>query len=130
MITLQDMSTRELIAAAQPPYYPCDDTNPVLVGTRLLPGGVPQEVYATLDELTEELKKRPHVSSKLEAKTIRRLRSQTGQTEEWLRAHPKYGQEIADAQNPNRRPVTADWAKRMMPLYGEKIFGRMFKVIQ
>lgn len=74
-----------------------------LVGCRLTTGGISQAVYSTRKGLLDELATRPHVPSKAESKVIRRLMSKTGQSEKWLRHHPKYGQEIVDAQLLNGR---------------------------
>jgi hypothetical protein len=130
MLTTSDMTTRELMKAAQNARsYPAwEDGATYHVGTRLLKGGVVCSCFATLDEIIATLNTRPHVPSKREAKTIRRLRAQTGQTEAWLRAHPTYGQEIADAQFPDRRTISQREADQIAKYYGN-LFGRMFKVV-
>lgn len=128
MLTLKDLSTRELMSVRKNTHgwdWPGDE--PFAVGQRVVAGGAVEVVTATLGQVLDELNTRPHVPSKKEAKVIRRLRAQTGQSEEWLRAHAKYGQEIADAQWPNRRIVTKQWAEKMAIHYGVW-FGRLFKI--
>jgi hypothetical protein len=130
MITIQDLTTRELLQARDTyrnRYYTDEDEDQLLIGKRLVEGGNEEHVVGTMADIMAELNRRPHVSTKMEAKLIRRLRAQTGQTEEWLRAHPKYGQEIADAQRPNRQVIGASYAKTIAPLLG-KFFGKMYKV--
>lgn len=134
--TLKDFTTRELLQAARNErahghrfdveHGHAEDT--VLVGTRLTKGNVPVAVYCKMQELLDELNTRPHVTGKREAKVLRRLQAQTGQSEEWLRAHPRFGQELVDAQYPNRRPCTPEFARRMAVYYGSA-FGKLFKVV-
>lgn len=86
-------------------------------------------VFATRDELLAELRTRPHVSSTREAKVIRRLMAQTGWSEAQLRAHSRFGQEIAHAQNPNRQIISVKEAKRIAPLLGQKYFQALYKIV-
>lgn len=128
MTTIYDMTTRELIKAlriARAYYY----NDPTPVGSRLVEGGVLETVWATRDEIIQELSTRPHVPSKKEAQFIRQLRAKTGQTEEWLRAHPRYGQEIADACYPNRREVSAVEYAQNKQWYGSWV-DHFFKIKQ
>lgn len=101
MITIKDISTRELLDINLRTYHP--DGEAIIVASRLVAGGQVENVYATIDEIRRELANRPHVCGKKEAKTIRRLKAQTGQSEEWLRSHPRYGQDIVDAQKTKPR---------------------------
>jgi hypothetical protein len=132
MTTLRDLSTRELLNAAKSAHsWSFDEDTParIPVGRRLLAGGVVCVVEATLAEILSVLNTREHVPSKAEAKVIRQLQAKTGQSEEWIRAHPKYGQMLADVQFPNRRRISAREAARIAPLVGQRWFGRMYKVI-
>ncbi len=133
--TLQDVPTRFLLTALRThiPWYSSleEDTDRELhfVHSRPAPGGQGFDaVYATRLQLKCELATRPHVPSKREGQAIRRLQAQTGWSVEDLRAHPRYGMEITDAQFPNRRVVTAEFAARMSKYYGDQ-FGRLFKVV-
>lgn len=136
MITIKDISTRELLIALRISSQSCcydfetvmDSEHKILVGSRLTTGGNYQTVYATKKDILDELSTRPHISNKKESKVIRRLMAKTGHSEEWLRQHSKYGQEIADAQYPNRRIVSSDWAKQYSERFGS-MFGKLFKVI-
>lgn len=137
MITIKDISTKELLrtmrrrVCSQYHYeYPnfIQSGEKLLVGCRLTTGGISQAVYSTRKELLGELATRPHVPSKAESKVIRRLMSKTGQSEEWLRQHHKYGQEIVGAQYPNRKLVSAEWAKANCSYY-DSMFGKLFKVV-
>lgn len=134
MITIKDISTKELLWAlrvrSQYQYeYPdfIQSGEKLLVGCRLTTGGISQAVYSNRKELLDELATRPHVPSKAKSKVIRRLMSKTGQSEEWLRQHHKYGQEIVDAQLPNRRFVSPEWAK-VNSRYYKSMFEKLFKV--
>jgi len=133
--TIQDLSTRELLSAfralrieGRSGCGPNTGADTVVVGSRLHPGGVVGGVSCTEDELLAEIALRPHVPSKQEGRVIRRLQAQTGWTAEELRAHTRFGMEIADAQYPNRQEVSPEFAERNADLYG-KSFGRLFKVI-
>jgi hypothetical protein len=44
-----------------------------------------------------------------------------------LRDHPKYGQEIVNAQHPNRQVVSAKWAKEYGIFY-RNLFGKLFVI--
>lgn len=116
--TIKDMTTKELLAALES----CrghDEINPtVRVGQRAVADGIMAVVNATEDEIRFELSGRPHVPSKKEAKVIRQLKAQTHQSEEWLRAHPKYWQKIMDACYPNRRVVDQQTYTKMVKRYG------------
>ena len=136
--TLRDISTRELLKALPLAVMYCDwysdygtkldISKPIFVAKRLLKGGEIYEIFATEIDIRAVLKTRPHIPGKKEAKVIRRLMAKTGQSEEWLRAHSRYGQELVDAQYPNRRIVTPEWAASMSPHYGP-YFQDMFKVV-
>lgn len=86
-------------------------------------------VGATQSEVLAELATRPHVPSKGEGKLLRRLQAQTGMSADQLRAHPKYGAQLADFQHPRRRVITPAEAERVAPVVG-KGFGSMFKVVK
>lgn len=108
MITIKDISTQELLTSISGKRYNdiTNDEEEIFVGFRLVPGGtvempMSESVYATRTEIKAELALRPHVSNKAEGKLIRKLMAQTGQSEEWLRAHPRYGQEIFEIGNCN-----------------------------
>lgn len=116
--TIKDMTTKELLAALDA-CRSCDDANPMVrVGQRAVADGIMAVVNATEDEIRFELSGRPHVPSKKEAKVIRQLKAQTHQSEEWLRAHPKYWQKIMDACYPNRRVVDQQTYTKMVKRYG------------
>ena len=136
MITLKDLSTPEVLRALREARLFCCDQDgrgpgptTVFVGSRLIEGGASQGVHATEAELEAELRTRPHIPKGKEAKILRRLMSQTGWTEAELRANRKYGEILADAQSPNRRKVSADWAKANAgsDRYGWR-FGSHYKV--
>lgn len=129
MITLSDMSTRELIRALRGfDWFDDDDhDSEVYVGKRWVAGGIEQRVFGKLSDVRDELAKRPHIPSRQEGRIIRRIQAQTGLSVEEIRRIPKYQDELADANYPNRRLVTADWAKRAAPTYG-RVFNRLFKV--
>jgi hypothetical protein len=132
MLTVKDMTTRELLSAAKGAraYYAGNvDEGDYFIGQRFVKGGDMAICRATFAEIVSELNTRPHLPSKREGKTIRRLRAQTGQSEEWLRSHPKYGQEIVDAQYPNRTPISSEYAARIAPAYG-RWFGCMYKIVE
>ena len=99
----------------------------VFIGSVTDKGGVEVEIHVTEDELMDELKKRPHVPSKKEAKLIRSLKAKTGQSEEWLRAHPKYGQEIVEVTNPNRVEVSKKEYTKLLPLTNKSYMSK-FKI--
>ena len=133
--TIQDLSTRELLSAfralrieGRAGWGPNTGADTFVAGSRLHTGGVVGGVSCTEDELVAELALRPHVLSKQEGRVIRRLQAQTGWTVEQLRAHPRFGMEIADAQYPNRKEVSQAFAAHNAAHYG-KWFGRLFKVI-
>lgn len=135
-LTLRDLTTRELLNAVKGNHWPLweyesgyrEVGDPIFVGKRYVAGGSIEEVYARPHEILSALNTREHIPGKREAKVIRRLRAETGMSVEELRAHPKYGQELVDAQFPNRRPVSDAWAKKMSHHYGSS-FGRLFKVV-
>ena len=126
MVTLHDMTTRELMNALRL-ARDCYDDDPVHVGSRFVEGGKLVGVWATLDEIRYVLNNRPHIPSKKEAQVIRQLKAKTKQSEEWLRAHPKYGQEIANACTPDRRVVDAQTYQRMAKLYGG-VVSHLYKI--
>jgi hypothetical protein len=135
-LTLHDLTTRELLNAVKGNYWPLweyesgyrEVGQPIFVGKRYVAGGNIEEVHARPHEILAVLNTREHVPGKREAKVIRRLRAETGMSTEELRAHSKYGQELVDAQFPNRRPVSAAWAKKMRPFYGSS-FQQAFKIV-
>lgn len=133
-ITIKNITTQELLnapAGARLAGYGSYDegcsSDSIFVGSRPEKGGEPVGFHLTCDELTVELATRPHIPGKAEGKLLRRLMSETGWTADALRAHPKFGEQLADAKFPNRRMVSAAWAKAHAPLYGAH-FGRMFKI--
>jgi len=133
--TIQNLSTRELLSAfralrieGRAGWGPNTGADTVVVGSRLHPGGVLGGVSCTEDELVAEIALREHVPSKQEGRVLRRLQAQTGWTVEELRAHPRFGMEIADAQYPNRQQISPVHAERYAALYG-KSFGKLFKVV-
>ena len=138
MITIKDISTRELLASISSKRYD-DITNSeekIFVGSRLVPGGtaempLSETVYATRYEIKKELALRPHVGGKAEGKLIRKLMAQTGQSEEWLRSHPKYGQEIFEAANCNGKARTTISKKQYNSneaFYGKEFMSRHHKI--
>jgi hypothetical protein len=137
MITLDKISTRELLKElrSRRAWYQDDTsgTKPefvkrIFVASRLVTGGEHDAAMATLDELQEELNRRPHVPGKPEGKLLRRLMKETGWTADQLRAHPRFGAELADAQHPNRREIYPWLAKHLAPALG-KDFGSRYKVV-
>ena len=125
-LTLQDITTRELLGIRLNQYY-ADET--ILIASRLGKGGEYQNVFATIDEVRQELVKRPHISSKKEAKLIRRLKSQTGQSEEWLRKHPRYGQEIVDAQKSKPRlAVSKQQYDKLATYFGADVAENRYRI--
>jgi hypothetical protein len=144
VITIKDMSTPELLAALRdvkvmPNDWDSDAKRPVprkvFVGSRKVPGGTAEyplyeSVHALVGEIEAELATRPHVPGKVEGKLLRRLMAQTGWTEEALRAHPRYGEQLADAQHPNRRKISRTEAKRLVPVIGRRHIGNNFKIVE
>lgn len=127
--TLQDMTTKELINARDRNHgynYQGDDEK-LVIGHRFVTGGAQVTVEATLIEILRELDTRPHVPSKKEATVLRQLKAKTKQSEEWLRAHPTYGQQLADACYPNRRVVSEDYYKRLSRAIGPGV-SKMYKI--
>lgn len=136
-LDISDFSTRELKNALRSAhaygydydYYTGEETpRQIWVGQRHLPGGQLTGFFATVSQIRAALASRPHIPSKKEGKTLRRLMSKTGMTADELRAHPRYGQEIVDTQWPNRRVITAQQARRLEPHMGRKHIGKMFKI--
>lgn len=80
-LNISDFTTRELKNALHSnyrfdyeDYYAYDDKpKQFWVGQRHLPGGQLTGFYATEAKIRAELRKRPHLPSKKEDKTIRRL---------------------------------------------------------
>lgn len=129
--TIQNLSTRELLAAFRQLRIEGRGDGggrTAVVGSRIHTGGVVGGVSCTEDELLAEIAIRPHVPGKQEGRVIRRLQAQTGWTVEELRAHTRFGMEIADAQYPNRTEISPAHAQRYAAHYG-KSFGRLFKVV-
>ena len=132
--TIRNLTTQELLRTVRKWDWtwsrdPDGPPEQIAVGSRMVEGGTKVTLFASRDEILAELSVREHVPGKREAKVIRRLQAQTGQTEEWLRAHPKFGMEIADAQNPNRRTITPAEAAQRAKYYSPKLFGKLFKVV-
>lgn len=144
MITIKDMSTAELLAAFRAGRIMPNDWDhklkravpaKVFVGSRKVPGGTAEyplyeSVHALVGEIEAELKTRPHIPGKAEGKLLRRLMSETGWTEETLRAHPKFGEQLADAQHPNRRKISRTEAKRLVPILGRRQIGNTCKIVE
>lgn len=139
MIALSKISTRELlkelrsrrsfgigeeVSGCKPTFIKRGN-----VAFRLVEGGNTDVAVATTAELVAELDTRPHVPGKPEGKTLRRLMAKTGWTEEQLRAHPRFGMELADAQHPNRQKISPSWARQLKSHYGSR-FGSKFKVVK
>ena len=128
--TIKDMTTKELLNAKTslaPGEFRDGDghlrgTDLVAIGHRVVSGGKVVEVKATRAEIINELNTRPHVPSKKEAQVIRQLKAQTHQSEEWLRAHPKYWQKIVDVSYPNRRAVTKQEYEKLARQHGNDVF--------
>jgi hypothetical protein len=139
MTTLQDISTRELKGAIREVRSESERGDPLksagsfqkraFVASRMVKGGVYDPVSATEAELMSELNTRPHIPGRAEGRVLRRLIAQTGWTAEQLRAHPRFGEELADAQYPNRRVLSPCLAKSYALRYG-KNFGKHFKVVK
>ena len=128
MATLSDMTTRELIRALRGfDWFDVEHNPEVYVGKRLITGGIEQRVHGTLSDVRDELTNHPHVPNKREGQIIRRIQSQTGLSVEEIRRTPKYQDELTDANYPNRRLVSAAWAKQFAPYYGS-VFNKLFKV--
>ena len=129
---LSDMSTEELLNALRVypyEYYEPDDVpHKIYVGSRLVKGGERVEVWGTRSEIRGALVGREHVPNRKEGKLLRRLRAQTGMTEEQLRAHPRFGQQLVDVQQSVPRQVIS---KKQAPWYQKvygSLFGKRFKV--
>jgi hypothetical protein len=134
IITLYDMSTRELLKALRSvPYerydrYEDDEIEKIRVGSRILPGGEQVSVWATRSEIKGALVGREHVPSKKEGKLLRQLKAKTGMTEAQLRAHPKFGQELVDVQlSQPRRIISKEEAIWYRQVFGS-FFATRFKV--
>lgn len=140
MLTIKDMSTKELKRALRDTldlgYWQEDlRSNLYYVGSRV--SGESKEghqmydcVRATEDEIRKELESRPHISSKREGQLLRRLKAQTGMTEEQLRSHPRYGKELVDIQQSHpRREISKAEAKWYQTIYGKKLFAQFFYVV-
>ena len=126
--TLQDMTAKELLNARnQARDYEYHDDTLITVGHRAITGGERVTVEATLGDILRELNTRPHVPSKKEATVLRQLKAKTKQSEEWLRAHPTYSQQLADACYPNRRVVSEDYYKRLARAIGPDV-TKMYKI--
>jgi hypothetical protein len=139
--TLADLNTKELLAARRAVRNEermleregeLKDGFEVrtLVACRLVEGGNSVAIRASVAELSNELRCRPHVPGKAEARKIRQLMSKTGWSEEQLRKHPKFGAEIADTCNPGRRKISPEQAKRLLPHLGRKAIGRSYKIVK
>jgi hypothetical protein len=139
--TLADLNTKELLSARRTLRYEAQilesegELKPgfevrSLVACRLVKGGNSKAICASIAELSNELRQRPHVPGKAEARKIRQLMSKTGWSEEQLRAHPKFGAEIAETCNPNRRKISVAEAKRLLPVLGRKAIGRNYKIVK
>lgn len=83
-LTLNDLTTKELhnaLSRARPIDYGWRDENdnlpekPVVVGARMITGGIRVEVSAKYSEIKAALAGRPHVPSKAEAKAARQARA-------------------------------------------------------
>ncbi len=136
MKTISDMSTKALLLARSDfrGYRGCYDfdgcvklEDKIFIGSVTDKGGAEVEIHVTEDELMDELKKRPHVPSKKEAKLIRSLKAKTGQSEEWLRAHPKYGQEFFVVTKPNRIEISKKEYVKLLPLTNKSYMSK-FKI--
>lgn len=134
-LSISDFTTRELKRALRSNYSGYweeyeDSSKPreLWVGQRFLPGGQLCGFYATEESIRFALSKREHVPAKKEGKTIRRLMAQTGMTADELRKHPRFGQEIADAQNPHRTVITSKEAKRLLPALGRSRIRQVYKI--
>lgn len=138
--TLVDLNTKELLAArrsVQREERMLETEGELkegfevrsLVACRMTKGGNSVAICASVAELSNELRRRPHIPGKAEAKKIRQLMAKTGWTEEQLRKHPKFGAEIADISNPNRQKISPITAARLAPIYGRG-FGRVYKVVK
>lgn len=132
--TAKDMPTRQLLKALRASCSSFFDDEQahekfeIFIGKVTATGGFQYGVFATRQQIRQVLETRPHIPNKAESKLIRRLQSETGQTVEWLRAHPKYGQMLVDAQYPNRQEIPAEQAKIKMKYLGS-LFGKLYKVI-
>lgn len=137
---LKTISTRELLAARRSVRWDSETEGDrvkaggfvkrAFVASRLVKGGEYQGVSATIDELLAELETRPHVPSRSEGKLLRRLMAQTGWTADQLRAHPKFGAQLADNQHPNRHRISKAEAARVLPAVGKTHFGNSYKVVK
>ncbi len=129
MFTIHDLTTRELLNAREAARH-CShrEDDRVFVGARTAPGGQTYNVWASYDEIVYALSCREHVPSKKEAQVIRQLKAKTKQSEEWLRAHPKYGQEIADACTPDREVVSVQRYQKMVSLMGKQTAAERYKI--
>lgn len=138
-VTLKDISTRELKARLRDIRHHEDDgdrlksdgdfTKRIFIASRQVKGGDYESAAATVSELQAELATRPHIPNRAEGKLLRRLMAQTGWTADQLRAHPKFGMQLADLQHPHRREISVKEAKRIAPRIG-KIFGSIYKVVK
>ena len=139
-ITLKDISTRELKQRLGTIRLNHEDDSERLKGdggflkrigiaSRQVKGGSYECAAATVDELTAELATRPHIPGRAEGKVLRRLIAQTGWTAEQLRAHPKFGMQLADAQYPYRREISAKDAPFFAKVHGKR-FGSTYKVVK
>lgn len=128
MVTIADMSTKELLSALRSVYHYDEDDEVIYVGKRLGAGGVELHFRASVQDIRNELNSRPHVPNQKEGKVLRRIRAQTGLSEEQIRAIPKYQEELMDACYPNRREMPLAQAKLVSRYYG-RCFNRMFKVV-
>jgi mRNA deadenylase 3'-5' endonuclease subunit Ccr4 len=130
MFTVHDLTTQELLNARGAfRAYDVGDDELVFVGSRNAPGGQQINVCATHDEIMAELNTRPHVPSSKESRVIRQLKAKTHQSEEWLRAHTTYGQEIALAGNP-RKMVSVREYQWIAKAYGKQHASRHYKIQQ
>ena len=125
MITLKDISTRELLAARNSLAYYDEygTTNHTHKFFRIGKGDTCECVEVTDEELYAELNTREHIPNKKDAKTLRRLQAQTG-----LSVEEVYAKHSDEFYPNNRRKVSKKEYLHWVKVYGKQIAEQRYVI--
>lgn len=128
MITLGDISTRELVAAMRTDgnRYCSDGEWDIEISfsfKRMRLGGIEETVRASREEIRAELNGREHVPNKKQAATLRKICAEKGCSKE--EAWSKYGSVFFLK---DRQVVTKEYYKTIVRYYGKQSAAKRFVI--
>ena len=129
MLTISEITTRELVAAIRSERYtdwyedPSRRSDQEFEFSRVRPGKSIETLWVTRTELRNELATREHIPTKKDAKTLRRLQAQTGLSKDEI-----YARHGAEFYPKNRIAVTKERYIHIVEIYGKTMAAKRYVI--